>query len=105
MRSGVAADGTALIDIALRLRAPEHPALDLRLAGRALPGGGISVTRSQVTLGPAGDPARYAGRLETLRGTTLDARVEPAHGRAIRLHAVLGLNGRRVTAAVRGSPA
>jgi sulfoxide reductase heme-binding subunit YedZ len=106
VRSGTAADGTALIDIALRLRAPGHPALDLRLAGRALPDGGISVARSQITLGPASDPARYAGRLETLRGTTLDARVDPVRGRAIRLHAVLDLRaGGRVTATVRGVPA
>jgi hypothetical protein len=105
VHSGTAADGTALVDIALRLRAPARLALDLRLAGSALPGGGISVARSQVTLGPAGDPARYAGRLESLRGTTLDARVDPVRGRPIRLHAVLDLRGRRVTATVRGAPA
>jgi sulfoxide reductase heme-binding subunit YedZ len=104
VHSGTAADGTALVDIALRLRAPAHLALDLRLAGSALPGGGISVARSQVTFGPASDPARYAGRLESLRGTTLVARVDPVRGRAIRLHAVLDLRGDRVTAAVRGVP-
>jgi hypothetical protein len=105
-RSGVATDGTALIDIALRLRAPDRLALDLRLAGRSLSGGGISVARSQITLGPASDPARFAGRLETLRGSTLDARVEPARGRAIRLHAVLDLrDAGRVTATVYGVPA
>jgi sulfoxide reductase heme-binding subunit YedZ len=104
VHSGTAADGTALVDIALRLRAPAPLALDLRLAGSALPGGGISVARSQVTLGPASDPARYAGRLESLRGTTLDARVDPVRGRPIRLHAVLDLRGHRVTATVRGAP-
>jgi hypothetical protein len=106
VRSGTAADGTALIDIALRLHAPARLALDVRLAGRALPSGGISVDRSQVTLGPVSDPARYAGRLETLRGTTLDARVDPVRGRAIRVHAVLDLRADgRVTATVRGVPA
>jgi hypothetical protein len=52
------------------------------------------------------DPARYAGRVESLRGATLDARVDPVRGRAIRLHAVLDLRARgRVTATVRGAPA
>jgi sulfoxide reductase heme-binding subunit YedZ len=106
LRSGTAADGTALVDIALRLRTRAHLTLDLRLAGRPLPGGGLSVERSQVTLGPATDPARYAGRLESLRGTTLDARVAPVRGRAIQLHAVLVLRrGGQVTATVRGVPA
>ena len=106
MHSGTAPDGTALVDIALRLHAPRRLALDLRLAGSPLPGGGISVARSQVTLGPTSDPARYAGRLETLRGTTLDARVDPVRGRPIRLHAVLDLRrDGRVTAVVSGVPA
>jgi hypothetical protein len=106
MHSGTAPDGTALVDIALRLHTPRRLALDLRLAGSPLPGGGINVARSQLTLGPASDPARYAGRLETLRGTTLDARVDPVRGRGIRLHAVLDLRGDgRVTASVRGVPA
>jgi sulfoxide reductase heme-binding subunit YedZ len=106
LHSGTAPDGTALVDIALRLRAPRRLALDLRLAGRPLPGGGLSVARSQVTLGPASDPARYAGRLETLRGSTLDARVDPVRGRPIRLHAVLALRrDGHVTAVVSGVPA
>jgi sulfoxide reductase heme-binding subunit YedZ len=106
LHNGFAADGTALIDIALRLRAPMRLALDLRLAGRALPGGGVSVARSQVTLGPASDPARFAGRVESLHDTTLDARVEPVRGRAIAVHAVLDLRADgSVTATVRGAPA
>jgi DMSO/TMAO reductase YedYZ heme-binding membrane subunit len=91
LRSGIAGDGTALVDIALRLADGSHATLDVRLAGSPLAGGGVSVARSQVTLGPAEDPARYIGRLVSLDGTTLDARVRPARGRAVRVHALLDL--------------
>jgi hypothetical protein len=91
LRSGIARDGTALVDIALRVADGSHATLDVRLAGSPLSGGGVSVQRSQVTLGPPGDPARYIGRLVSLDGTTLDARLRPAHGRAVRVHALLNL--------------
>ena len=79
-------------------------ALDIRLAGSALPGGGVSVARSQVTLGPASDPARYAGRARLAAGTTLDARVDPVQGRAVRAARACSTYSRTggVTASVRG---
>lgn len=93
LRSGVTRDGTALVDIALRMTDGSRAALDVRLQGQPLDGGGLRVARSQVTLGPPGDPARYIGRLVSLSGTTLDARVRPAAGRALRVHALLDLGG------------
>jgi hypothetical protein len=93
LRSGVTRDGTALVDIALRMTDGSRAALDVRLQGQPLNGGGLRVARSQVTLGPPGDPARYIGRLVSLSGTTLDARVLPAAGRALRVHALLDLGG------------
>ena len=66
----------------------------------------MRVARSQVTLGPASDPARYVGRLETLRGSRLEARLRPAQGRPVRLSAVLGLGeDGRATASVRAEAA
>jgi sulfoxide reductase heme-binding subunit YedZ len=91
LRSGISSDGTALIDIALRLPGASHGRLDVRLEGQPLDGGGVRVQRSQVTLGPRADPARYIGHVVSLSGTTLDARVQPAHGRAVRVHAILDL--------------
>jgi len=93
LRSGIARDGTALVDIALRMTDGSRAALDVRLQGVPLDGGGLRVARSQVTLGPPGDPARYIGRLLSLGGTTLDARVRPTAGRALRVHALLDLGG------------
>jgi sulfoxide reductase heme-binding subunit YedZ len=93
LRSGVTRDGTALVDIALRMTGGSRAALDVRLQGQPIDGGGLRVARSQVTFGPPADPARYIGRLVSLSGTTLDARVLPAAGRALRVHALLDLAG------------
>lgn len=89
LTSGVNRDRTALVDIALRLKSPAAAILDVRLAGQPLAGGGIQVDRSQITLGPRGDPARYIGRLETLDGAKFVARLRPARGRAVRVNVVL----------------
>jgi hypothetical protein len=93
LRSGISADGTALIDIALRITGRSPGMLDVRLEGLPLDGGGVRVARSQVTLGPAGDPARYIGRLISLDGNSLQARLRPARGRAVRVRADLDLGG------------
>ena len=91
LRTGLGQDGSALVDIAMRLTDRSRAALDVRLQGVPLSGGGIQVSRSQVTLGPPSDPNRYIGRLVSLQGTTLDARLRPTSGRAVRLHALLDL--------------
>jgi len=93
LRTGIAGDGTALVDIAMRLSDNSHASLDVRLQGLPLDGGGIQVSRSQVTLGPPSDPNRYIGRLVSLQGTTLDARLRPVSGKSVTLHALLDLGG------------
>jgi hypothetical protein len=102
LRSGINRNGAALIDIALRIPGASHARLDVRLEGQPLDGGGVRVQRSQVTLGPPADPARYIGQVVTLNDTILDARVQPEHGRAVRVHAILdlGSGGDRVSATV-----
>lgn len=91
LHSGVTRDGTALVDIALRPDDGAAAVLDVRLSGLPTEGGGVNVSHSQVTLGPPGDPARYIGRLVSLDGSTLEARLRPARGRALRVRVVLDL--------------
>jgi hypothetical protein len=108
LRSGVTNDGTALVDIRLRSRDGPAAVLDVRLSGSPLDGGGVSVSRSQVTLGPPADPARYIGRATALDGSVLEARLRPARGRALRVHVLLDLGGSNdggpVTATVTARP-
>ena len=91
VRNGVDNRGATLVDIRLAIPAQAR-VLDIRLAGAAAPGGGVRMTRSQVTLGPRWDPARYVGRLTALDGTRLSARLTPLRGRALVLNADLALD-------------
>ena len=84
--------GTELVDIALALSSPEHRRVDVRIAGAPAGGGGVALERSQVTFGPPHDPARYVGRLISLSGTQMEARMRPLRGRPIDLRANLFLD-------------
>jgi hypothetical protein len=88
---GVTARGTALVHIALRAGSPARH-IDIRIQGVPAPGGGVRMQRSQVTLGPRQDPARYVGRITSLAGNTIEARLTPLHGRSIVLRALLHLD-------------
>ena len=68
----------------MRLKGGPRGVLRLRLAGQSLPGGGLRMDRSAVTLGPPRDPARYSGRVQTLREDVLSALVGSPEGRAVR---------------------
>ena len=60
--------------------------------------------RSAVTLGPARDPARYSGRIQTLADPTSDRIVVSADGRALRLSIQLALIGDAIEGRIRGTP-
>jgi hypothetical protein len=60
--------------------------------------------RSAVTLGPAGDPTRYGGRIQALDNTVMRSLVGSSSGRAVRLRIELTLRGDAVAGRVRGTP-
>ena len=60
---GAAADGSAVADLGMRLGGGPRGVLRIRLGGQAVPGGGLRMDRSAVTLGPPGDwPPRTSHR-------------------------------------------
>jgi len=71
-----------LVQVDLKLRVPGQPLsrLDIRISGQPLSGGGVAMTSSRVTLGPASNPERYAGRVTALEGTSVGARVSGPGG-------------------------
>jgi sulfoxide reductase heme-binding subunit YedZ len=106
LRSGVSAGGTSVVDLRLRLGSPKGE-LRIRLGGPGLPGGGLQMDRSAVTLGPPSDAGRYRGRIQVLQNTHISALVGSSTGRALRLRIDLVLsdpNG-TVTGQVRSVPA
>ena len=87
------ADGTTQVDIAAQIHVAGPPAsLDLRLFGRPLPGGGLEMSSSSVTLGPSGQPRLYRGRVVALSGNRVVARLASPRGRAVLLRVVLRLD-------------
>jgi DMSO/TMAO reductase YedYZ heme-binding membrane subunit len=104
VHNGTSKTGTDVIDLSMRLAGGPAAVLRIRLGGRALPGGGLHVDRSAVTLGPPGDPARYRGRIGYLNNSRLRALVGAPSGRAVRLSVDLQLAGATVGGQVRGEP-
>jgi hypothetical protein len=85
-----AGDGRAQVDIAARIHVPGAPLrLHLRLSGRALPGGGLQVVSSRVSLGRSDSAEPYRGRVVALRGNLLEARLRAPGTRALQLRLAL----------------
>lgn len=104
VRSGRSAGGVAVVDLRLRLSGGPPGLLRIRLAGVALPGGGLHLQRSAVTLGPPDRPGEYQGRVEVLRNSSLRAVVGSSDRRAVRLSVQLALGSTTVTGRVEGTP-
>jgi sulfoxide reductase heme-binding subunit YedZ len=102
--NGTSAGGLGVADLRMRLEGGPRGVLRLRLGGQTLPDGGLQMDRSAVTLGPPRDPARYSGRIQTLRNNVLSALVGSSDGHAVRLTVELTLRGESVAGQVRGTP-
>jgi hypothetical protein len=104
VNNGTSSGGLGVADLRMRLEGGPRGVLRLRLGGQTLPGGGLQMDRSAVTLGPPRDPARYSGRIQTLRDNVLSALVGSPDGRAVRLTVELTLRGGSVAGQIRGTP-
>jgi sulfoxide reductase heme-binding subunit YedZ len=104
LRSGPAGDGSAVIDLPLRLHGDASGRLRIRIAGSPLQDGGIAMRRSAVTLGPRSRPREYQGRVGRLSGQDLEALVGSADGRALRLRVHLTASGGQVGGTVHATP-
>lgn len=101
---GHAADGSAVVDLRMRLSGSRSGVLRIRLGGVPTAGGGVQVQTSAITLGPASDPARFSGRVESLDGPDLRALVGSADGRALRLDVHLAIGDARATGQLSAVP-
>jgi sulfoxide reductase heme-binding subunit YedZ len=84
--------GGAVVDLTLRLSGGERGRLRVRLAGAPIAGGGLSLTGSQVDLAADGLPSVMQGKVTSLRGEELVARVLGASGQTEELHARLHID-------------
>lgn len=74
--------GLVVVDIRAALHGSATGALEIQIKGQQLASGGVSMTASDVTLGPTGQPRLYRGRLLSLQGTHLLASVSNGTGQA-----------------------
>ncbi|MEA2383743.1 MAG: methionine sulfoxide reductase heme-binding subunit [Solirubrobacteraceae bacterium] len=99
-----AGDGGTEIDILARVAVSGAPLdLDLRLYGQALPGGGLQMSSSRVTLRPHGGDRAYRGRVVTLNGSQLEARLVSAGARPVRLRMALRIDAGGTVAGTAGA--
>jgi sulfoxide reductase heme-binding subunit YedZ len=104
IREGASAGGLEVVDLKLRLDGSPDGTLRIRLGGPPLPGGGLRMDRSAVTLGPPGSPGEYQGKVDFLQDTVLRARVGSSAGRALRLDVNLSIEGDTAQGTVNARP-
>jgi len=91
--------GAAVVDISLVVENPNLRHVHIRIEGQAIPGGGVDMTDSQVSAGPASNADRYSGNVTALAGSTIQARASDTSGSAVTIIAQLQEQGRDGSAA------
>lgn len=101
-----AAPGGAILELGLRLSGGVTGQLRVRMGGSPLPGGGLSLSGSQVDLTGPGLRAALAGRITSLQNDNFLARVSDYAGNAMQLRGALSIdpNSGAVTGTLSGSP-
>lgn len=82
----------SIVDLRMRLIGGTHGQLRVRLGGAPIPGGGLSLTGSQVDLIADGIPSVLEGQISSLEGEHFIARVRTSSGTAFDLHVRLHVN-------------
>ncbi len=67
--------GLVLLDIRAILHGSVPGTMEIQIQGQPVSGGGVAMTKSEVSIGPPGDPLLYRGRLTSLQGNRLLATV------------------------------
>lgn len=84
--------GGALVDLVLRCSGDISGEMRVRMAGAPIPGGGLSMTGSQVELTALGMNSAFQGKIVSLQGQQFDAHVRDAAGTRLTLHADLQID-------------
>jgi hypothetical protein len=86
--------GAAVVDISLVVGDPRLRDVHIRIEGQAIRGGGVVMSDSQVSAGPASNPDQYSGRVTALAGPTIQASAADATGATVAITAELQSQGR-----------
>jgi hypothetical protein len=107
IRQGLISQGRYAVRLSLTVAGEHLSALRIRIFGRPLGGGGVSMTASSVTLGTTSDPSLYKGEVTALNGANVEARVQSAGGTTLTILAQLRIDpsGGNVAGTVNVQPA
>ena len=96
----------ALVDLVLHCSGPISGEMRVRMAGSPVPGGGLSMTGSQVQLTAVGLALGADRSISTLEGAQFDARVRNRTGTSLVLHVDLNIDNttNTVTGTLDASP-
>jgi len=87
-------------EIAIRIHgttgAGTNGVLDIVLDGTPSDGGGVSLTRSQVSYGTPSQPSQYTGQVTGLSGGVLEIATKDSSGRPMALSVTVNINGAQV---------
>ena len=86
--------GAAVVDISLVVDDPRLRDVHIRIEGQAIAGGGVAMSDSQVSAGPASNPDRYSGHVTALAGPTIQASAADSSGATIAIAAELQFQAR-----------
>jgi len=92
VRQLVDAAGGARVQLLLNIEGERLSQLRVAILGEAIPGGGVNMTSSAVTLGTASAPHLYSGAITSLNGTDIRASLNGPGGRALTLQISLQLD-------------
>ena len=91
-------DGRAVVHMLLTVAGQHLNALHIVIEGTPIGGGGVEMTRGDVTLGTRSEPHLYRGAVTALEGTEIGARVSDAGGASLILNARLQIDPRGAVA-------
>lgn len=95
--------GQVEVHIVAQLSAGAAGTLDIVIIGTPDGGGGVSLSSSQVSLGPVGSSDPYRGQITSLAGDQVGALLSSGTGGTLQADATLRINGTRVTGRLRAS--
>lgn len=97
--------GPAIVDVSLQVSDSHVHTMKIRIEGQAIQGGGVQMTSSDVSAGPASNPDQYRGHVTNLDGSSIHATVSDSAGTTLGLLADLqvGQDGRSATGTLQGS--
>ena len=100
------AAGGAIVELSMRLGGNVSGQMRIRLGGSPLAGGGLSLAGSQVDLTAPGMPSALGGKIVSLNGNSMQARVADVSGTVVdlRINVSIDQNTGSVSGTVAGTP-